>query len=66
MTATTITVNINETMLGTDATCADARKMVELLNARGYDAHYSQNANRLSEDEQEQFDTDFAQCLELI
>ena len=61
-----MTIFINSEMMGDNATDADAAKMVELLCARGYDAHTGNNSNDLDDESRERFDADFAVCLEQI
>ena len=61
-----ITVNISPEMVGTDATDADVSKMVECLRKRGYNAHASNNPNKLDEEELKTLDSDWQTCLEQI
>lgn len=59
------TVYLTEQNLGSFASEADARRMVELLSAKGYDARYGVGRN--SEDvDTEQYEADFAECLEQL
>jgi len=67
MTTTTTTVFIDETKIGSSARAKDARRMVEELIARGYDARYGAGHNgKMDADTQAQYDADFAALLEII
>lgn len=65
------TYYINETMLGDNATEADAHRMIQLLYDRGYDVRYSdnleQNENIIGNVMQDVIDDkEWQECLEII
>lgn len=60
---------INEENLGTEATAAQARQTVEILQAQGWDVAYGDslvNDRSISDEEQADFDSDFYKALDQI
>ncbi len=57
------TYNINESMLGENATEADARRMIQLLYDHGHDVGYG---NSTGQEEELIGSKDWQECLEIL